>query len=378
MTRGRKRKPDATMPRHIQAEKIPAGLYWRANAKGGVWWRFKAGKREIVATETAMLSDLHALMESDAAPQGSVNLVMSKFHQSTEFAGLAVGTKRNYLALSKFISGYQTRLGIPFGMLEVDRLNTPVIQRLVEAIAKDTPTKANHVLRYLRRTLSWGKRIGLCKTNPAKGVRQAKERKKNAMPGQSAFAAVLAFARDRGGRVSHSGGSVSGYLWAVMEIAYACRLRGIEVVTLTDANALEAGILSSRRKGSLDNVTRWNGRLREAWTHLDARRRAIIDTRKIPTPMAPEQRFLVVAEDGSPLTKSGFDSAWQRMIRLAISNGVIEPAQRFSLHGLKHRGVTDTKGTRADRREASGHKTESAFGVYDHAVPLVEPAEFFR
>jgi hypothetical protein len=94
--------------------------------------------------------------------------------------------------------------------------------------------------------------------------------------------------------------------------------------------------------------------------------------------MAPEQRFLVVAEDGSPLTKSGFDSAWQRMIRLAISNGVIEPAQRFSLHGLKHRGVTDTKGTRADRREASGHKTESAFGVYDHAVPLVEPAEFFR
>jgi site-specific recombinase XerC len=169
--------------------------------------------------------------------------------------------------LSKFISGYQTRLGIPFGMLEVDRLNTPVIQRLVEAIAKDTPTKANHVLRYLRRTLSWGKRIGLCKTNPAKGVRQAKERKKNAMPGQSAFAAVLAFARDRGGRVSHSGGSVSGYLWAVMEIAYACRLRGIEVVTLTDANALEAGILSSRRKGSLDNVTRWNGRLREAWTH---------------------------------------------------------------------------------------------------------------
>jgi site-specific recombinase XerD len=365
------------MPRHIDAAKLPAGLYWRATAKGGVWWRYKAGKRDVVATETAMLSDLHAVMESDSAPQGSVNLVMAKFHGSTEFSGLADGTKGNYLALSRFIAGYQTKLGVPFGMLEVDRLNTPVIQRLIEAIAKETPTKANHVLRYMRRTFAWGIRVGLCKTNPARGVKQAKERRKNTMPGQQPFADVLAFAKDRGQRVAHTDGSVPSYLWAVMELAYGCRLRGIEAVTLTDANALEAGIMSKRRKGSLDNVTRWNGRLREAWAHLEARRRAIIDTRKLPTALSPELRFLVVAENGQPITKSGFDSAWQRMIKLAVAEGIIEPSQRFSLHGLKHRGVTDTKGTRADRREASGHKTESAFGVYDHAIPVVEPAEFF-
>ena len=51
-----------------------------------------------------------------------------------------------------------------------------------------------------------------------------------------------------------------------MEIAYLCRLRAVEVVNLTEANALEAGILTNRRKGSRDNVVRWNARLRHAWS----------------------------------------------------------------------------------------------------------------
>ena len=376
MTRGRKRKPDPTLPRHIDAAKVPSGLYWRPTAKGGAWWRFNDGKRETVATETALLSDLHAIMEADTSPQGSVNLVMSKFHESTEFRDLADGTKRNYRALSKFIAGYKTKVG-PFGALEVDRIGTPVIQRLVEAIAKDTPTKANHVLRYLRRTFAWGVRFGICQKNPARGVRQAQERKRNTMPTHEPFQAVLAFCRDRGDRDAHTAGSVPSYLWAVMEIAYGCRLRGIEAITLTDAHALPEGIRATRRKGSLDNITRWNARLKEAWAHLDARRKELTEARSLPVPMAADKRFLVVAQDGQPLTKSGFDSAWRRMIRVAVTEGVIAPSDRFSLHGLKHRGVTDTKGTRAERKEASGHKTEAAFATYDHVVPVVEPAEFF-
>lgn len=375
MTRGRKRKPDPTLPRHIDAAKVPAGLYWRATAKGGAWWRYRDGKRDTVATETALLSDLHSIMELDER-QGSVNHVMSKFHESTEFRGLSDGTKRNYRALFKFIGEYKTKVG-PFGALEVDRIGTPVIQRLVEAIAKDTPTKANHVLRYLRRTFAWGIRFGLCQKNPARGVRQAVERKKNTMPSHAPFKAVLDFCRDRGGRDAHTAGSVPSYLWAVMEIAYGCRLRGIEVITLTDAHALPDGIRATRRKGSLDNITRWNARLKDAWAHLDARRKEISEARSLPVPMAADKRFLVVAQDGVPLSKSGFDSAWQRMIRLAVTEGVIAPQDRFSLHGLKHRGVTDTKGTKADRKEASGHKTDAAFNTYDHTVPLVEPAEFF-
>lgn len=41
---------------------------------------------------------------------------------------------------------------------------------------------------------------------------------------------------------------------------------------------------------------------------------------------------------------------------------------------LKHRGVTDTKGNRGDKQQASGHKTEQMLDVYDHEVPLVDAA----
>ncbi len=92
-----------------------------------------------------------------------------------------------------------------------------------------------------------------------------------------------------------------------------------------------------------------------------------------PVPLKPEQRRLVVSQSGTPLTKSALDSAWQRMMTLAIREGVIEEAQRFSLHGLKHRGITDTEGNLADKQEAAGHKTQEMTRRYSHDVPVVKP-----
>jgi hypothetical protein len=49
--------------------------------------------------------------------------------------------------------------------------------------------------------------------------------------------------------------------------------------------------------------------------------------------------------------------------------------QRFTLHGLKHRGITDTKGKKAEKKEASGLKTDAMLDLYDHEVAVVEPAQ---
>jgi integrase len=90
--------------------------------------------------------------------------------------------------------------------------------------------------------------------------------------------------------------------------------------------------------------------------------------------MDPGRRALIVTTGGEPITKSGFDSTWQRMITAAIAAGAIAQADRFSLHGLKHRGVTDTTGTRGEKQQASGHRSERMMDVYDHDVPTVQPA----
>lgn len=59
---------------------------------------------------------------------------------------------------------------------------------------------------------------------------------------------------------------------------------------------------------------------------------------------------------------------------MAVEAKVIAEDDRFSLHGLKHRGITDTKGSKRKKKQASGHKTDSALNIYDHDVPVVMPA----
>lgn len=87
-----------------------------------------------------------------------------------------------------------------------------------------------------------------------------------------------------------------------------------------------------------------------------------------PVPLKASDPAIVVAQDGVALTKSGFDSACQRLIKVAIAERVLSADERFALHGLKHRGVPDTPGNRAQKKDATGHRSDAAFDVYDHGV----------
>lgn len=59
--------------------------------------------------------------------------------------------------LQKVLLEQPTRLGT-FGDLTTRKLTSPIIQRLIDRIADEgTPSKANAVLRYLRRLFRWGK-----------------------------------------------------------------------------------------------------------------------------------------------------------------------------------------------------------------------------
>jgi hypothetical protein len=102
-----------------------------------------------------------------------------------------------------------------------------------------------------------------------------------------------------------------------MIIAYAYRLRGIEAVTLTDANATDDGVLSKRRKGSRDNVTRWTPELRDAWDAVRLRKEAERRHDR-PAQLRPELRHLVVSQRGTPFSKSARDTAWQRLMALVM------------------------------------------------------------
>jgi integrase len=378
LTGGRRRQRNAKIPKHIDQSKLPKRIYFDDRG-AGVWYTLQkdaAGRlrRQNVAKPDAELSDLHRIAEQlRNKGAGTLRHLAQQFHESKQFADLSDKSRADYEYCRGVVLEFKAKAG-PFGNLPAARLTPPVVQVLIDELAKTGPSKAVHALRWLRRLFSWGLPRGKCLTNPAEGVEQPKQRNRRRLPAPATMAAVIAYAAACGRLAAHTKGSCPPYLWAALDIAYLCRLRGIEVVTLTDANALEEGVMTNRRKGSRDNIVRWTPRLRAAWDELKRIRAAAWARRGRATPLRAEVRPLVVSEDGGALAKSALDSAWNRFIRGAIEAGVLPEEERFAPHDLKRRGVTDTRGTRADKQEASGHKNESMMEVYDLSVPIVNPS----
>lgn len=363
MPRGRPRLHDPSIPGHIDQAKIPTGAYWSRTDRHWYTIVTEAGKkrRRKLAGVDAKLSDLHRLLEDVAGVQrGTVRWLCDQFHASPKFLALADKTRADYEAQRRLVGTFRTKAGV-LADLRVAGLTSPFLVRLFEKIAATHPSKANHLLRYLRRVFSWGLVRGYCASNPAKGIEQAKERQRRRLPDHAVQNAMIEYAR------AHH----TDYLWIVMELAYLCRLRGIEVLTLTDAHELPNGIETNRRKGSNDSLIQWSPRLTAAWRAAQARRARIWQAKRVPHPMKPEDRILLVNAKGAPITRHALDTLWHTMMLGAIKAGVITEAERFGSHDLKRRGITDTTGGKASKKAAGGHKNDAMLDVYDFEIPEV-------
>lgn len=371
------RRENPAIPKHIDQNRLPKGVYFDARGRGH-WYaltRDVAGRqrRNNIADATATLSELHRIIEQrQGIDRDTLRYLVEQFHQSPQYKGLEPKTRKDYDYCRELAVNLPTKLGKPLGDLATRHFKPALVQRITDKIAAEgTPAKANHLLRYLRRVFRWGINRGYCDINPAQGVEAAKERKQRRLPSLDTITAVTEFARARGQRTRGEKGACAPYLWIAMELAYICRLRGIEIVTLTDANSTAEGVLTNRRKGSRDNIVRWYPRLRAAWAAAETRRAGIWKSKAKASPAHPEQRPLIVAADGGELRKSSLDTAWQRLMKLAVEEKVITAEERFGLHDLKRRGITDTTGNRHEKQEASGHRSAAMLDVYDLSIPLV-------
>jgi site-specific recombinase XerC len=380
MRKARKRKHNPHIPKHVDQAALPAAIYFDHRGSG-VWYTLhydETGKqrRKNVAPVDVSLAELHRIMdEASNVDRGTLRYVCEQFHLSDRYKKLAPKTHDDYCYSRDVLLNIPTKLGKPLGALAVKKFTPALVQRIVDRLADEgTPSKAAHALRYLRRVLQWGRNRGFLEMNPALGIEAPIERKQRRLPRHNVMDVLVDRAAARGRLARNEPGGCPEYLASVMELAYLCRLRGIEVVTLTDANELAEGILTNRRKGSRDNIVRWTPRLRAVWDSAKALRARTWERRKTPIPIVASKRFIIVASHGGPLRKTSLDTAWQRFITLAIADGNIDPEDRFALHDLKRRGITDTAGTRADKQEASGHRDSKMMDVYDLSLPVVSPS----
>lgn len=264
----RTRKHNPHIPPHIDQAAIPAAVFFDQRGKGS-WYtlhRDEAGKqrRQNIASRAASLSELHRIMEErNGIDRDSLSYLCEQFHDSAQFKRLKPKTQMDYCYCRDTLLATPTRVGKLLGELAVRKFTPALVQRLVDRIADEgTPSKAAHQLRYLRRVMQWGRNRGYLDSNPAMGIEAPTERKQRRLPSPEVMRRLIDRARMLGQLSRGQPGACPEYLSYVMELAYLCRLRGIEAVTLTDANELQDGVLTNRRKGSRDNIVRWTPRLR--------------------------------------------------------------------------------------------------------------------
>ncbi|UXW72257.1 hypothetical protein IXO97_017065 [Xanthomonas oryzae pv. oryzae] len=172
MARGRKRRFNPNIPGHIEQEALPKGIYW----ENGRWYMHEDhpdGGRQVkrtVAFRSARLSELHAIAESRLRGdvRGTLRYLFDRFHEASEFKELQHDTQKDYRRYADTLANYVRKDGSKLGGVQLEHITTPVVQRLLETFANGrpatrlqqalppTPSKANHLYRYLRRTLAWG------------------------------------------------------------------------------------------------------------------------------------------------------------------------------------------------------------------------------
>lgn len=372
MRRGPKRKFNPNIPRHIDQDALPARCYWDNSGRGHWYTTFKDDgrlKRKRIAGPKARLSDLHkAIEEFNGINRNTFRWVAGEYFKNSNYSTLSSKTQDDYQYCFRLICDFDTKIRMKLADVPLEKWSSPVVQKFIDTM-KDTPTKSKHVHSFIRRVFSWGKNRGYCSDNPAIGTELPKERKKQTLPTQAAYDRLLRHAKANGTHGQKTQGSCPHYIWAIMEINYLCYLRGVETRNMTDAHIQGDALLAERRKGSRTSLIEFNDRLKQAIDYLIECRKQIWESKKIIIPIRAENRPLVVNTLGERLNSRAYQSAWQRFIKSAIQTGVIEESERFSLHDLKRKGITDT-----DQDNAGEHKDPRMAEVYDKSIRTVKPA----
>lgn len=287
----------------------------------------------------------------------------SEFQTTLAWRKLSPLTHRDYLDCHHSIISRKTANG-QLGDEPLSKWTTGLVRKYRDKRGETSESRANKELAYIKRVFSWAYEYEKIKFNPATGVKKLSIKPRQHYAEDSDYYFMLEIAKQ----------SNYWYAHVCMEIAYLCRMRMSEVLDLTDANALDHGLLIKRRKGSRDNIVEWNDRLSAAWDTAVKTRNRILRDRKQPHPIDPDRRFIFISErTGNRIATSSLKTALSRIGQAAEKEAADRgiPFQRFTFHDLKRKGVSDTTG---DKQRASGHRSASMLNIYDVEVAVVKPA----
>ncbi|MCP5136543.1 MAG: hypothetical protein H6981_07070 [Gammaproteobacteria bacterium] len=335
-------------PRPRKKDRLPPYCEIRS---GGVWMRDyedgKLGKRHWLCQDGTPNSEVWRLWEDrrSGVETRSLQWLIERFLNSDKFQERARSTQDDYRKDLKRIGEFPMADGKPFGTAPIAAITTKVLQKWMDARGLQAKVRANREIAALSAAFTWGvQRLDGIDTNPCKGVDRFKEKARDRYVTDLEYSHVYQLAGDR-----------VFYLQPMMEIAVICRAREGEIFALRGDQHVGHGKLELRRsKGSktqiIDGGDRLERAIRAAWN----------GRARFPN------AYIFADDHGAPIKLGAVRNAWQRLMKIATATGLKE---RFTIHDLKAKGVSDFDG---DKFKASGHKTPRMAAVYDRKIEVVK------
>ena len=376
---GRPRRENPNIPAHVNQTKLPSGLTYDAIK---LRWRFgytdSLGKRRFkqVGSKTSTLEQLLQQIETlSLVKPNTFNWLADQYYKERRFThDIKIGTQKNYQDYHRLLSSVTVENKSVCDLLLRD-WTSGLCQKINGYLAEHHGNSyANHVHSFIHLMFTYAKNNDHVFENPATGIYKSKIIKnRDKWISDDVYYRVLKEALLQGKRQARTENSSPYYLYLAMEFSYLCALRTIEVRFLTDDNILENGLTCERRKGSNTNIFLYNDRLRLVLDLALKYRNDLWQQKRISTPANLSDRPILINESGQRLTQEGFKSSWQRFIVSCIKNGTITSQERFSFHELKHKSISDRKGSAQEKMKASGHKSKDMLKLYDHSKELASP-----
>lgn len=340
----KRKKGNEWMPPQVTIKK---GRYVLQNYLGCVDGKPKYGKELVLGkTGETPKSKVWELYEDFKGITDSLTLqkLLDKYLASPQFKSLTTRTKKDYNNYYNIIVDLKLKKGF-FGGVFVENITAGVIRKYLDKRTElGAPQAANKEVGFISSAFSWGYQRDLVKKNPCIGVTRNAKIKRQHYVEDKDYNRALEIASP-------------SYVPLFMELAYLCRLRKNEVLSLTRANIKPEGLLVDRGKGSKGSLILWSDRLQSV----------IDECLKLPLKVQPinSSEIPLIHKNGYKITIGAIDSAWKRLGKKLKEEGL----QTFWMHDLKRKSVSDFKG---DKLKASGHRDPKMLEIYDVKVEEVE------
>jgi len=323
MNRRRKHGPDWLPPRCYQGK---SAFEYRPISGGAV----RLGKLD--APKQIILANYQAAVSIHNEPTGAFAQLVREYFKSTKYADLGRRTRSDYV-------GYSEKVLPVFGHMNRQRIKPHHIRQYMDKRGKTSKTQANREKSFMSAVFTWAYQYGKIKeVNPCHKVSKFTEPPRDRYIDDWEYDAVLLEAKSQ------------PLLFAAMEVSYCCAAREADVWNLEKNQLLHDGIYICQGKTGVKQIKLWNPRLKYAINLA------------LQQPELPSFQW-VFTKGRNHHCAQGTLRKWFSDARNAAEAKYPDCKFDFTFHDIKAKAISDYEG--GDKKEFSGHKTDSQVRVYD-------------